>query len=364
MKTLRNSIIAMLALFAVSCTDDTEDLVKVVAGDAPVLTAPEEGNVYVLLQDNKDVLAERFVWTAAAFGADVVPNYDIEIDFEANNFSAPQVVGTTAGTTQIAINNAILNTAVNKLGAVPEEAGTFQVRVKAYVGSQVLYSNAVEMLITPYKDFVPVTTLYLVGSVQAYYGTDAWTAATALEMRYIGDGKTQLFEAYVKIAAADELKFIDALNFDAGNYGTVGTAQDGNLQNSSASGNLKPAATDGDGFYYIKVDLDAMTYKAVKMNWGIIGAATPGGWDGETAMTYDFASNKYAIDVTLKADEMKFRSKNTGDAIAADQWAFQIGDSTPKVAYNNGAGNLKAAGGATTVTLAIDIKGNATVTGL
>ena len=364
MKTLRNLMITVLAIFAVSCTDEIEDQVVVAAGTAPVLTAPEEGNVYVLLQDNADVLAERFVWTAAGFGEGIIPNYDLEIDVKDNNFASPQVIGTTTGSTQLAASNGVLNSALIKLGATPETAGTFQVRIKAYVGTEVVYSNSVEMLITPYEPFVPVTKLYFVGAPQAYYGKAAWTPENGIEMRYIGDGKTQLFEAYVKVAAGDGFKFTGGLNWDNGNYGTVGGAQDGKLKNDSGSGDIKVATTDGDGFYYVKVDLDAMTYKAIKMNWGIIGAATPGGWDAETAMAFDFANNKYTLDVTLKADELKFRSKNTGDAMAADQWAFQIGNSDPKVAYNNGSGNLTTAGGATTVTLAIDIKGNVTLTGL
>src|SRR3954467_1375983 len=102
MKTIKNMMIAMIAIMAVSCTqDDVENRPVVMPGDAPVLTAPEEGNAYVLNPDAQDILAERFVWSAATFGQGVIPTYTVEIDNAGDEFDTPAIIGTTNGALQL-----------------------------------------------------------------------------------------------------------------------------------------------------------------------------------------------------------------------------------------------------------------------
>ena len=162
------------------------------------------------------------------------------------------------------------------------------------------------------------------------------------------------------------LKFIsNQADWDnvVGNYGDDGT-QSGILINSGESGNIEFAE---NGLYYIQVDIDNLTYKKVKMQWGIIGNATAGGWSDETPMTYDLASNTWEIDVTLDAGELKFRSKNTGVEIYSDmdnkEWKFNCG--TELEAWNTeGTPNFQMAGGAVSLTISINIDGVVTATGV
>ena len=102
------------------------------------------------------------------------------------------------------------------------------------------------------------------------------------------------------------------------------------------------------------------------MDWGIIGAATAGGWDNETSMAYDFATNTYSITATLSAGEMKLRSMNTSQYIfgSGESWKFAIGNSDPKFAYDTNAPNLAVSAGSRTIGLSIAFDGIATVTGL
>ncbi|MCI1187251.1 SusE domain-containing protein [Hymenobacter sp. DH14] len=53
-------------------------------------------------------------------------------------------------------------------------------------------------------------------------------------------------------------------------------------------------------------------------SWGIIGAATPTGWNSDTPMSYDFCNRTYKITIQLTKDEFKFRA-NGG-------WAVNLGD--------------------------------------
>ena len=41
------------------------------------------------------------------------------------------------------------------------------------------------------------------------------------------------------------------------------------------------------GYYKINADATALTYTAVATVWGVIGSASPKGWDDETPLTYN-----------------------------------------------------------------------------
>ena len=365
MKNITKSLFLLLSVFAVSCSgDDVEDRPVIVPTDAPVLTAPDGGE-YVLTIEDAALQADRFVWTSANFDQDVAITYTLEIAAAGTEFAEPVSLGSVVGENSLSVSVETLNNAVMATGAAAFEPAQFDVRVKASVNDtfEPLYSEAITIGVTPYTSVVP--SLYLVGHPQAYYGVGEWSPENGLEMRYIGDGVTKLYEAYVKVAPGNGLKFVDELSWNGGNFGVIDGAQDGNLKNGSDSGDLKIAETDGEGLYYIQVDIDNLTYKAVKMNWGIIGAATPSGWGAETPMNYNFAENRYELTVDLTVENMKFRSKNTGDYIYSNEWKFQVGNSDPMVAYDNGSGDIPVAtAGSHDIKMSIDIQGNVTVEGL
>ena len=104
------------------------------------------------------------------------------------------------------------------------------------------------------------------------------------------------------------------------------------------------------------------------MQWGIIGDATAGGWNDETPMTYDFASNSWSLSTTLSAGNMKFRSKNTGNFImdnaANSEWKFNVGVSDPTVVYNPAATDIPVTAGAYTLGLTVNVDGTASYTGI
>ncbi len=371
------SILSLLFLSIMSCsTDDNQIIVE--TSTTPVIIAPEDGANIVLNPNAPETTALTLVWDHAAYSVDTEINYTVEIAVTGTEFAAPLVVGNTTSRV-ILLSGQTLTTLLTSvdptegLGLPNTEDANIDVRVTATLGDNSdlpMVSDPISLVITFGSGDVIVEPtdpeLFLVGSPQAYYGVNAWTPTEAIAMRYIGDGTTKVFEAYVKVGAADEFKFVGAQadwNDQEVNIGTIGGAQDGNLENGGGSQNLIIAQDEGDGLYYIQVDVDELTYKVVKMEWGIIGAATPGGWDGETAMTYNFADNKYSITETLTTENMKLRSKNSGDAIYSDQWAFQIGAEDP-VAYNTGAGDIAVTAGETTIELVINFDGTVTVTGI
>jgi hypothetical protein len=365
MKNITKSLIALFTILAISCSsDDVEDRPVVTPVDAPVLLAPEENNSYVLAIENATQMAERFVWTAANFDQDVAITYTVQLDKAGNEFANAQDLGSVIGATQLSVTVETLNGKAIAAGGVAFEEAAYEVRVKASLNDtfEAMYSNVATISVTPYVAIIP--DLYLVGAPQSYYGLGAWDNTTAMEMRYIGSGTTLVYEAYVKVAPGDGLKFIGQQGtWDNGNYGVIDGNQDGNLKNGGDSGDLKLAENDGAGLYYIQVNLDDMTYKYVKMNWGIIGDAT-GGWSDEIPMNYNFAENKFTITHTLANGELKFRSKNSGQAIYGDDWKFNVGVSDPTVVYNPSASNFPITAGTYNLELTVNFDGTAVVNGL
>lgn len=322
-KILKNSMIAMLAVFAVSCNvDDVEDRPVVAGIDAPVLSAPEEGNAYVLNPESMDALAERFVWSAANFGEGVIPQYDVEIDNAGDNFDTPSVIGTTAGDLQFAASHSVLNSALLALGATPFETVSFEVRIKAHVGTQSLYSNAVEMIITPYTTESP--RLYLRGSFleASGYGTGNWGDNTTPPFIQGEAYGSTSFEGYVFInSPAAEFKMIpNATGFD-GDYGDADASGTSGVLSQDEQSNIK---VTGAGYYWVKANTDPgiMSYTLTPVQWAVTGSGTPNGWpDGGVVdhdMTYNAAEKTWSVTLTLSAGELKFR--------ANDAWAINYGD--------------------------------------
>lgn len=392
MKKLTFLLLGLIAFAFTSCSDD-DPTINVYPGEkiitVPVLEALPAPAEFVSEEGvNEDLAAGTFKWTAAALEYEGPVSYYIQIAPAGSDFSsAVDVFSTSVSTTSNPFTFGDLNLAVNRLslalvsnGKAKVKFGTlaeFDVRIKAIAEkSQVIgYSLTQLMKINAYEKIIFNTPeLFLVGAPQAYYGQSGWDEKNGISMKYVGDPKTntKVFEAYVKVAVGEGFKFTgDGKTWDNGNYGTDGAVaavaggQEFTLVNSGASSDLKIAEADGAGLYYVRVDMDAMKVKVIKMKWGVIGAATNGGWDSESAMGYDFATNTYAYAGTdITAGEMKFRSSNTGIYINGKDgsWTYNVGDALFVGDGGTGA-NFNVTAGAKP-KLVVNFDGTAVVSGL
>lgn len=121
-------------------------------------------------------------------------------------------------------------------------------------------------------------------------------------------------------------KFTSALNWDGVNYGFAG---DGKLSNDGGAGNLVAPA---EGLCFLQANIASLTYSisAPVTTYGLIGAATPNGWDASTALTPSANEMVWEGDVAMKGGEYKFR--------ANDAWDINLGGSIDNLTQD--AGNL------------------------
>ena len=122
-------------------------------------------------------------------------------------------------------------------------------------------------------------------------------------------------------------KFCTQKNWDGTNYGGAffGESEDNIMMTQEA------------GFYQVDVDLSAKTYTLSPFTIGIIGNATPTGWDSDTDMTYNPEERCWELkNVTLSDGEMKFRHKN--------DWSLSWGGELDNLTTQNGPNIAVAAG--------------------
>lgn len=123
-------------------------------------------------------------------------------------------------------------------------------------------------------------------------------------------------------------KFSTQPNWDGTNYGA-------DFDTAPNAGNI--VITEPAGFYQVDVNLSAKSYTLTPFTIGIIGNATPKGWDGDTNMTYNPEERCWELkDVTLKDGEMKFRHTN--------DWNLSWGGELDNLTTQNGPNIAVAAG--------------------
>lgn len=371
MKKLTFLLLGLIAFAFTSCSDD-DPSINVYPGEKivtlPVLDALPAPAEYVSQEGvNETVEAGTFKWTAAELEYKGPVSYYIQVAPAGSDFSsAVDVFPTSVTTTTKSFTFGDLNDAMNRLNknlvANGKESlgfGTLaevEVRVKVIAGNSqsIGYSLTQLMKINAYeKIVVELPLLWVPGGYQSAggYGSD-WKPEEGPTLAASAPGKTD-FEGYIYFAAASEFLLTPAKNFD--NKYTKG-ATAGTLLYNGAD-NLAIAAP---GFYKIQADTDKLTYSATKLTWGVVGNATPGGWDNDTPMTYDPATKKWTVTVALTTQSapdngMKFRANN--------DWGFNLGDAgaVPGVLKDGGA-NIGTVEGTYLITLDLSNPRNYTYT--
>ena len=334
-------LILVLGLFSLlSCKkDETKTMLNSSPG-APTLTIPGGSNV-TLQKADKDV-ALVFSWTAATYGADVIPTYFLQMDVQGHNFSNPSPMGSVTKLLTISIPTGDLN---GKLVPMLDDPKVMQPLAMEFRIMTVLkdpngatidsvkpvYSASIPQTITPYYAPIIYPLLNVPGSYQAWNVTDSSTAIASVTMN-------NKYEGYAWFPDANtEFKFAKFSWDGDKNWGS--NAGDGHL--NPGGSNIK--ATDA-GYYKLNADLDALTYTAIKTTWAVIGDATPGGWNTDTPMTYDPATKVWSVTVDLTAGGLKFRANGV--------WDLNYGDTGAKGSLVAGGDNIVSPGsGNYTITM-------------
>ena len=178
------------------------------------------------------------------------------------------------------------------------------------------------------------------------------------------EDRANLYELYIPLKSGKTFSIVKVAGSTQTTYGpdadfaTVATPTNDEPKVPFKRGTLKETATtfsvDADGFYHVVIDMEVMKVVVAPVHWGVIGAATPGGWGGSTDMTESaFDANTMSWTITgmeLRGGDWKFRYSN-GWKIELDT-ALDIGNGNKGVKVNTnfgGAVDALVAGGANIV---------------
>lgn len=271
----------------------------------PVITAPADGSVLELKESQA---SNPFVvtWTPADFGFQAAATYAVEIDRAGNDFKDAVVLG-TSNKTSLESTVEKLNTALfTALGLPGEEASNIQMRLAVTVNPNVdvVYSDPITLRVTPYTIVIVYPQLQVPGSYQGWNPADNTTVIFSAK-------SNNRYEGYIYFKDDNtEYKYTVGPSW-AENYGDNGG--DGTLERDGANIKAGPA-----GVYRLRVNMNDKTHDNLRTEWGLIGSATPDGWNSDQNMTFDPATNKWTITLDLVAGEIKFR--------ANDSWDVNLGD--------------------------------------
>lgn len=332
MKKLNTLLISLCTLGLIASCSDDHDLT--IAPDesfvSPVLKAVfPENEVFTETTDMNNNLG-YVLWDAASYGYSAPVKYILQADTAGGDFTKAIEIA-NSNSTQVVITAKMLNNA-GKNYTTKIQPVTLDLRLKTVITSidfdapmqKPLYSNIQSITFTPYISEVPMkAAYYLVGDALVGWGNDAANIGADLQPFFSAnnDMKEKVY-SYTGYFNAKGFKLITTPgNWDDA-YGFSSTAASGNLGANNQGDNYNVGAA---GYYTFTADFSANTYTFKSFDTsaaktfetiGIIGDATPGGWDADTAMELVTGQQHLWVikKVTLNAGKgMKFRANKSWD---------------------------------------------------
>lgn len=308
MKNLTILLLAIASLLLASCEDSLGPVINTEV-DAPTIMSPSSGNSFVLTEEEAEETLLTLEWTAPDYGFTAPITYIVQMAEAGTEFEDPSSLG-ESNTTSYSITVGEMNSKLLSAGFPANQEADIEVRVVAQVNENIEdeVSEPITLELTPYLVVIEYPSIYVPGGYQSSSGyTNDWSPADAPALTSVNDNNR--YEGYVYFSGANEFKFTAEQNWDNGDWG----GSNGEL----APGGANLSISEG-GYYRMNVDLNNLTYSILNTDWGLIGDATPSGWDADTDMTYDQDAKVWSLTVDLGTGYIKFR--------ANDAWDLNYGD--------------------------------------
>lgn len=321
MKKIFNHCFILFAacLLIASCKKEGEMLTIKDGVFAPTLAASTSDLVLTTTMDNDTVI--HFTWPAADFGKQPAITYTLQLTQASDTTAWANAKTFAAGNNTLSYGfiGKDLNNLLNAMALPTGTASVIAVRIRSdvnqYNGSvsavPSVYSNTITLNVTPYG-----LSLYIPG---AYQG---WDPSAAPLLNPVA-GRPGLYEAYINITGTGTqyFKYTSAPDWNHINYGDGGNHT---FNTDGAAGGLY---VDDGGYYEVTADFNTNTWSTTKTTWGIIGDASPGGWNNDTQMTYDPTTQTWKVTLNMvKNGSFKFRANG--------QWSIDFGvDNSGNLVY-------------------------------
>ncbi len=269
---------------------------------------------------NKDQVLQTFGWNRPNVGNGTY-TYKLQYDKAGNNFANVKSVDVTTGSS-FGATGSNLNKFAQDAGIANGQGGEVEFRVLATLnGVQSFVSAVKKFTITPAE---LIAYLYVPGDYQE------WKPELPSAFR-LASTNAENYEGYANLSTGG-FKFTSSPDWSHTNYG------DGGVEKLNTAANASNLNVPAAGYYLLKANIPALTWSATAITtWGVIGDATPGGWDNSTPLTYDPVANVWKATITFSgAGAFKFRANNG--------WDINLGGTDPFLTYGGGNINSPSAG--------------------
>lgn len=308
MKNTIKLLIAFISILTLSCTEDVEYKTAVANSSGITLLAPTSSFNLILDGAKLNDLATTFVWNDTAnSSAGTSVSYTIEVAISGTDFATPIVLATATTSLFKDITVGDLDTAAKAIGLPSLVEGSMDVRIKSPAGT----SNVYTLKVTPYQP-----NWGIIGDATPL----SWNSST--DMVY--NAATGTYSISLALTNG-------AFKFRLDNSWTTNYGDTGNNLSLEAGGDNIPVTA---GNYTIVANFTTKTYTLTPIvdAWGVIGDATPTGWDSDTLMDYNATTQKYSIIMKMKVGSFKFRLNH--------DWGTNYGDNGNNLSLDGGGDNV------------------------
>ena len=345
-KIIKYITVACLGIISLNSCSDDNDIIQLDSSNFTNPVNTTTGTTAELSESTQNQIAFTFNWTPASYGVNSPIKYEIEVTDAQGNFDDAKILTSTTSTTFEITGTDLNNFVVEKLRLAEQTEGTIKYRIASllgtYGGSDRLYSEIKSITLTPFSTS-KVTPWGLVGSAtpNGWNGPDVpfWKTTTP-----------GILEAYTTLApdasGVMELKIRKNNEWVEDMGGSITSSNSNGFSGSLTSGGSNIVVPTA-GSYRIEINLNDNTFTATKFQWGIVGDATPNGWNGPDTQvfSYDGLNDVWYINrATLNNGLIKFR-KNS-------EWVEDFGGSNGIL--TQGGSNIAVTAG--TYNIIMDIK--------
>ena len=319
MKNIFKILFAVILGVTLASCERNDTLAVADLKTSPEIISSLSSTSYVINETNLANTFETIIFKKADYGVALQTDNQLELAVAGTSFAKPINLGIATSENFVKLTYTELNNALINLGLTPNTPVDVEVRVKSNIKTDgivenYVYSKPISFTVTPFKAN-PDDLFKKINVPGAYAGAAGyanWSPANSPDL--YSPKNDDVYKGFIYITSSsnpDDYQYKFTIKQDwANDKGDDNTFTGKLLQD----GEVNCKVTTG-GAYYVKVDWAANTYSTNLANFGMIGDATPTGWNSDTDFVYDPTTKTYVINSIALSNSgvFKFRANDAWD---------------------------------------------------
>ena len=319
MKNIFKILFAVILGVTLASCERNDTLAVADLKTSPEIISSLSSTSYVINETNLANTFETIIFKKADYGVALQTDNQLELAVAGTSFAKPINLGIATSENFVKLTYTELNNALINLGLTPNTPVDVEVRVKSNIKTDgkvenYVYSKPISFTVTPFKANPDdlFKKINVPGAYAGAAGYENWSPANSPDL--YSPKNDDVYKGFIYITSSsnpDDYQFKFTIKQDwANDKGDDNTFTGKLLQD----GEVNCKVTTG-GAYYVKVDWAANTYSTNLANFGMIGDATPTGWNSDTDFVYDPTTKTYVINSIALSNSgvFKFRANDAWD---------------------------------------------------